>query len=58
MWLKVWGNSEMDCIIVRADTFDEALRKGRKYDKGFNGGQVFDHSWDIGRLKMEPDTKR
>lgn len=44
MWWKVWDNDEMERIIVRADTFDEAIRKGRKYDKWFNGGQVFDPS--------------
>lgn len=58
MWWKVWGSHETDCIIVRADSFDEALRKGRKYDPEFSGGQVFDPIWDIGRLHMEPDTRR
>ena len=57
MWWKIWGNDEMDCIIVRAGTFDEAIRKGRRYDKRFDAGQVFDPSWDIERLKMEPDIK-
>nr|DAH96738.1 MAG TPA: hypothetical protein [Caudoviricetes sp.] len=37
--------------------YEQLINHG-KYDKGFNGGQVFDPSWDIGRLKMEPDTKR
>lgn len=36
MWWKVWGNDEMECIIVRAETGDEAIRKGRKYDQRVN----------------------
>lgn len=58
MWWKVWGNDEMDCIIVRADTSDEALGKGRKYDKNFHTLQGFDPSYDIERLHMELDIKR
>lgn len=57
MWWKVWGSDEMDCIIVRADTFYEAIMKGRQYDPMFYVGQVFDPSCDIERLKMEPDIK-
>lgn len=57
MWWKVWGSDEMDCIIARADTFDEAIGKGRQYDQRFDGGQVFDPSRDIERLKMEPGIK-
>lgn len=56
MWWKVWGDNEIDCIIVRADTFDEAIRKGRQYDQRFDGGQMFDPRWDIERLKMEPES--
>lgn len=52
MWWKVWGSDEMDCIIVRADTFDEAIRKGRKYDPKFCSLQPFDPSWDIELLHM------
>lgn len=57
MWWKVWGNNEMECIIVRAETGDEALRKGRRYDQRFNSIQPFDPSWDIERLKMEVKQK-
>lgn len=57
MWWKVWGNEEMDCIIVRAETGDEAIKKGRKYDPKFCSLQPFDPSWDIERLKMDPDIK-
>lgn len=59
MWWKVWGGKtdEMDCIIVRAGTCDEAIRKGRQYNPEFNGAQVFDPSWDIERLGMEPDRR-
>lgn len=57
MWWKVWGNSEMECIIVRAETGDEALRKGRRYDQCCNSIQPFDPSWDIERLKMEGKQK-
>lgn len=58
MWWKVWGNNEMDCIIVRADTSDEALGKGRKYNPKFCSIQPFDPSLDIERLHMELDTRR
>lgn len=58
MWRKVWGDHEMDRIIARADTFDEAIRKGRQYGQRFDGGQAFDPGRDIERLKIEPDIKR
>ena len=57
MWWKVWSNDEMECIIVRAETSDEALRKGRRYDQRCNSIQPFDPSWDIERLKMEEKQK-
>ena len=57
MWWKVWGNDEMECIIVRAETGDEAIRKGRKYDQRFSSFQHFDPSWDVERLKMEGKRK-
>lgn len=55
---KVWGDHEMDCTIVRADTFHEAVMKGRQYDPMFYTGQALDPSCDIERLEMEPDIKR
>lgn len=58
MWWKVWQHDEMECIIVRAETGDEALEKGRKYDQSFSSFQPFDPSWDVERLKMERKRKR